>query len=215
MSTHSELLTVTEAAAVAGVTVRDVNRVIDEHIVPERFYSVKGGRWLKSDACAFVRFYFVAEHKLTAHERTHVIYALSTAKPQSWTYEDAFLTVRLEPFFEATEAQHERLMQARDLVIEDPEILSGAPVIRGTRIPVYDVAASVAAGVGSDRLKEAYPGLNNTQIELASLYAEANPPRGRPKRVHSVPPGLRVALERKAARRRLLSHERRVDENHR
>jgi uncharacterized protein (DUF433 family) len=202
MFTHSELLTVTEAAAVAGVTVRDVNRVIDEHIVPERFYIVKGGRWLKSDACAFVRFYFRAAPKLTADERTHVIYSISTAKPQSWTYEDEFLTVHLETFFKATEAQHRRLMRARELVIEDPDILRGAPVIRGTRIPVYDVAASVAAGAGPDRLKSAYPGLDDTQIELASLYAEANPPRGRPKRNHATSPDLRLISEHKVARRR-------------
>jgi uncharacterized protein (DUF433 family) len=26
------------------------------------------------------------------------------------------------------------------MVIEDPEILSGTPVIKGTRVPVYDIA---------------------------------------------------------------------------
>jgi uncharacterized protein (DUF433 family) len=39
------------------------------------------------------------------------------------------------------------LDKARALVVEDPEILSGTPVIRNTRIPVYDTAASVAAGL--------------------------------------------------------------------
>jgi uncharacterized protein (DUF433 family) len=202
MSSQNEFLTVAEAAAVAGVTVRDVNRAIDERIVPARFYSVEGGRWLKADACVFVRFYFRAAPKLTADERTHVIHWLSDAELQHWTYEDEFLTVRLEPFFEATRVRHERLMRARELVVEDPEILDGAPVIRGTRIPVYDVAASMAAGVGSDRLKAAYPGLDDTQIELASLYAEANPPRGRPKQVRGVSPDLRLVSEHKVARRR-------------
>jgi uncharacterized protein (DUF433 family) len=35
------------------------------------------------------------------------------------------------------------LDKARALVVEDPEILSGTPVIRNTRIRVYDVAASL------------------------------------------------------------------------
>ena len=43
---HGELLTPSVAAVIAGVTVRDVNRVIDEHIVPTTLYSLKGGRWL-------------------------------------------------------------------------------------------------------------------------------------------------------------------------
>jgi uncharacterized protein (DUF433 family) len=43
------------------------------------------------------------------------------------------------------------LNKARALVVEDLEILSGTPVIRNTRIPVYDTAASVAAGLPMDR----------------------------------------------------------------
>ena len=45
-----------------------------------------------------------------------------------------------------------KLDEAHALVVEDPEILSGTPVIRNTRIPVYDVAASVAAGLPMDRI---------------------------------------------------------------
>jgi uncharacterized protein (DUF433 family) len=44
-----------------------------------------------------------------------------------------------------------KLDKARALVVEDPEILSGTPAIRNTRIPVYEVAASVAAGLPMDR----------------------------------------------------------------
>jgi hypothetical protein len=39
------------------------------------------------------------------------------------------------------------LGEARDLVVKDPNILSGTLVIRNTRIPVHDVAASVTAGL--------------------------------------------------------------------
>ena len=61
-----------------------------------------------------------------------------------------------------------RLDKARALVVEDPEILSGTPVIRNTRIPVYDVAASVAAGLPMERILEDYP---------ASLAKWSNLPR--------------------------------------
>jgi uncharacterized protein (DUF433 family) len=46
------------------------------------------------------------------------------------------------------------------MVIEDPEILSGTPVIRGTRIPVYDVASLVDEKNPMDELKELYPRLS-------------------------------------------------------
>ena len=41
-----ELLTPPEAAVVAGVTVRDVNRAIDERLLPDRLYALEDGRRL-------------------------------------------------------------------------------------------------------------------------------------------------------------------------
>lgn len=201
MPAHTELLTPSEAAVVAGVTVRDVNRVIDEHIVPKGLYSLKGGRWLKSQACTYVRFYFHTAKMLTSDERTRVIYRLSAMKPPRWTFHHEFLTVNLDSFFEETQARHAALLRARDLVVEDPEILRGVPIIRGTRIPVYDIAASASAGHDAARLKAAYPGLDDEGIALASLYAQANPQRGRPRARAATEVGLKLVSERKVPRR--------------
>jgi uncharacterized protein (DUF433 family) len=72
------------------------------------------------------------------------------------------------------------------MVVEDPEILSGTPVIKGTRVPVYDIAAAVDAGTPKERILKSYPSLKDWQVELAPVYAKAVPPRGRPKRVPSL-----------------------------
>ena len=77
MKSDAELLTPAEAAVVAAVTVRDVNRAIDERILPERFYSLEGGRRLHVAACPMVGFYFHAAKELTAEERTLLIRRLS------------------------------------------------------------------------------------------------------------------------------------------
>jgi uncharacterized protein (DUF433 family) len=37
-------------------------------------------------------------------------------------------------------------------IVSDPDILGGMPVIKGTRLPVYDLAASVRAGIPRDRI---------------------------------------------------------------
>ncbi len=71
-----------------------------------------------------------------------------------------------------------RLVRARRLVSSSPEILRGTPVIRGTRIPVYDVAASAAAGMSTERILAAYPGLDTEKIELATVFSEGNLPTG-------------------------------------
>ncbi|MGO9435031.1 MAG: DUF433 domain-containing protein, partial [Terracidiphilus sp.] len=73
------------------------------------------------------------------------------------------------------------------------------PVIRGTRIPVYDVASLVDAGTPLEELREIYPKLTPSQIELASMYAKANPQRGRPRR-RRLPKGLSVSISKKRLR---------------
>jgi len=208
-------LTPTEAAVVASVTVRDVNRVIDEGILPDEMYVVAGDRTRRFfvDSCVLIAFYFKTANQLTAEERIKTIADASTRLPSSlikeskrrsvsrskWVVTEDFLTIDLAPFVKGVQEQFSRLQQARALVVEDPEILGGVPVVRNTRIPVYDVAASARAGTSTDRLLAAYPGLTAKDVELAILYAEANPQRGRPRRVPSPSP-RKVSL---VARRRL------------
>lgn len=200
MATDTELLTPAEAAVVAAVTVRDINRVIDEKILPDRLYTLEGGRRLHVLACPMVEFYFRAAKELTAEERTLVIHLLFDrmgagaahmaslrrwlkARSPEWTVHHHFLTIDLSAFAAEADARHDKLAEAREMVVEDPEILSGTPVIRGTRIPVHDIAASVAAGLSHDRIRAAWPTLDDCMIELASIYADASPVRGRPRRV--------------------------------
>jgi uncharacterized protein (DUF433 family) len=66
----------------------------------------------------------------------------------------------------------------RDVVVEDPEVLGGTPVIKGTRIPVYLIAAEIEAGTPVAQILKSYPGVKEWQVEAASSYARAVPPRG-------------------------------------
>ena len=87
-------------------------------------------------------------------------------------------------------------------MVEDPDILGGTPVIRNTRVPVHDVAVSVAAGLPMKRILAAYPGLTAEMANLAALYATANPPRGRPREHSSPPAGALIVSTRRTARRK-------------
>jgi uncharacterized protein (DUF433 family) len=95
-----------------------------------------------------------------------------------------------------------RLDQARAMVVTSPDVLSGTPAIRGTRVPVYDVAASVAAGIPIDRVLAAYPSLDADKVDLAVIYAAANPPRGRPRQRAELPESAVVITDRRVSRRR-------------
>jgi uncharacterized protein (DUF433 family) len=100
---------------------------------------------------------------------------------------DEFLTIDLAPFVRRTTERMDRLAAARALVTIGPDVLGGTPIILGTPIPVHDVAASVAAGLPTDRILAAYPTLDAKKIELATIYAEANPAQGRPRSNDELP----------------------------
>lgn len=203
MTAHMDTLTPAEAAVVSRVTVRDVHRVIDERILPESFYNAAQARSFTSQACVFISFYFRAADRLTSEERQRAIQLateLPTGNRSKKVVQDAFLTIDLAPFWKDVEESLKRLRTARDIVVSDPEILSGTPVIRGTRVPVYDVAASVAAGIPTKRILSAYPSLQPEQIELATMYAEANPQRGRPRLRTALPSAATILTERKKRR---------------
>ena len=68
-----------------------------------------------------------------------------------------------------------------DLIVEDDEIQAGAPTFAGTRILVRPIAAALKAGDSVDALLRAYPRLTKEMIQLAKLYVETTPVRGRPK----------------------------------
>jgi uncharacterized protein (DUF433 family) len=53
----------------------------------------------------------------------------------------------------------------------NPEIRFGRPVIKGTRITVYDVLGWLASGQSQEAILEDFPQLNNDQILACLTYA--------------------------------------------
>lgn len=65
-------------------------------------------------------------------------------------------------------------MDAEDnqMIVVDPRVLAGKPVIRGTRIPVSLILNLLAHGYDFARIVEAYPGLTDDAIRAAITYSE-------------------------------------------
>lgn len=182
-----ERLTTSEAAVAAGVSIPQIHRIIDERILPEDLYSTAQMRTFRTDACVLIAFYFETAEHLTAQARLRTI-RNAIARCPSWEQwkncivEDHFVTVRFHDIWKNVDTRLHQLMKAREAVTEDPEILGGTPVIKGTRVPVYDIAAAFDSGTPLKRILKSYPSLKDWQVELASVYARAVPPRGRPRR---------------------------------
>ena len=214
MNSPTEFLKPNEAAVVSCVRLRDVNRAIDELILPETLVGRNHGRWLKREACTFLAFYFESADRLTSEERVLTIRTIwdrvahKALKPSSvlltsdWVMEHEFLSIDLRTFAKRTNDRLSKLEAARKRVTVSDDVLGGAPVFRGTRVPVHQVAALLAANVSPDEILEDYPALRRTDLELAVLYANANPPRGRPSPLlANLPNGTKLRSERRIARK--------------
>ena len=53
----------------------------------------------------------------------------------------------------------------------DPEIMLGKPCIKGTRIPIYLILRKLAAGMDEAEIREAYPRLQDGDVQAALAYA--------------------------------------------
>jgi uncharacterized protein (DUF433 family) len=69
-----------------------------------------------------------------------------------------------------------------DRIVSDPEILSGEPVFKGTRIPLEHIAGLFRKGVSEAEIREDYPALSDPDLAFASIHARMSPPPGRPRK---------------------------------
>ena len=55
-------------------------------------------------------------------------------------------------------------MKIRDLITIDPEILSGTPVFKGTRVPIQSLFWHLESGVTIDEFLEDFPSVSRDQV---------------------------------------------------
>lgn len=217
MDEWANLLRSPEAAFVSGIAVKAVDRAIDAHVLPEGFYVLDGGRRVTPGACVMIAFYHAAADTFTPGLRKHILTRFEdrlrhvafdqyrALARENWTLGEHYWSVDLAPFIARTACGYERLREAEAAVSRDADVMSGAEVLRGTRVPVHDVAASAEAGEPIARIRDAYPSLTDRQIQLAIVYATAHPPRGRPRGT-ALPAGTEP-IERKVVQRRILQRK--------
>jgi uncharacterized protein (DUF433 family) len=62
---------------------------------------------------------------------------------------------------------------SQSVIMQDPEILSGEPVFRGTRVPFQTLLDYLEAGDTLDEFLEQYPGVSREQAIAALEEAKA------------------------------------------
>lgn len=181
-------LTIREAAILAGVPKRRIEKDCEEGIVPKRTAKL----WMRDTNAAHVPPHTVAYAKAMQsiagvklerkakrlvwkrlRDRTRMPFGIVELSPA--------LSLDLDPLVsDAWRRTRSYIgLRARHLVV-DPEVFGGEPIIKGTRITCQSVLGRMDGGETLDELAEDYPYVSKEAFEAALVYARAHPPRGRP-----------------------------------
>jgi uncharacterized protein (DUF433 family) len=64
-------------------------------------------------------------------------------------------------------------MNYRDVIVTDPQICGGAPVIKGTRVTLRTVLASLAEGATIEEIVRDFPTLKENDVRAVIAFAAA------------------------------------------
>jgi uncharacterized protein (DUF433 family) len=181
-----ELITPAEASAVSGVPVKAIYKLAREGLPNVWFVHYRSKLFLRPGGAVCARLdHELAKADVPVDARRN-LFCLYAAKPSAvrieWEATD-YASFVLKPAHVEREVMR-KLKAYRDattLVVEDPGVQNGAATFKGTRILVHTIAGLLAQGADTDELKEDYPALTDRMLEVAPLYAKANPKRGRPR----------------------------------
>jgi uncharacterized protein (DUF433 family) len=187
MAESVRLYTPAEAAAVSGLALKAVNNVIDKRIVEVAKPAAAGKRSVRRYLTRNHLLCLRLEHGLAGRlplDRRQGLFRELAAKPEvKMLKADDLLFVDVGAARREVAARMRDLEEAERLVHVDKETMGGEPVFKGTRIPVYGIAAMLDAGADVDEMLSGYPSLDRRRLDLARLWAAAHPRRGRPKRL--------------------------------
>jgi uncharacterized protein (DUF433 family) len=65
-------------------------------------------------------------------------------------------------------------MNHTDFIVRDPKICNGQPVIKGTRVTLRTVLASLAAGDSMDQVLKSFPSLTREAVISVISYAASS-----------------------------------------
>ena len=175
--------TPTETAAIIDLPVRFVQKAIDEG--PLRAARGRKGRTLDLDDLVFLYMigridsgFIRVSNSAKSQLRKKIGDTLRAGTDLDvggciFQFKSAYRTVR---------ARLSKIQKAKRKVVSDPGIRGGLPVIKGTRIGVYEIAAMLEQEPDEAEFLEEYPTLKAEDLEFAKIYAAAYPRRGRPPR---------------------------------
>lgn len=170
-------LTLNEAGYVVGQSSTAINRAVDRGVIKAKLQR-RGKARLRKLGSAELRFLAIAGEveKDPPAARRKVYEAIRRLPPDAHRLEFGVMEFKLADVDRRIAERLRRLAEVKALVDVRPE---AEPVLRGTNVSVYEVAA-LRRGQTAAEILEDYPGLTAEQVDAAVEYAKVYPKTGRP-----------------------------------
>jgi uncharacterized protein (DUF433 family) len=179
------LLTRSEIAEISGISVNAVNKAIEQRVAKAR--RQRGRTLLAADEAAALALLSELPISLSIKLKREVrnwIVKRNPARAEEFELSRALRVAMTENAADVAKRAFD-YVRLRDRYVEfDPGKMGGAPVIRGTRVPVRTLARLVEGGESRKALEEDYPHIPDEAYDVAVLWAKGNPRRGRPVGEH-------------------------------
>ncbi len=185
-------LTAAQASAVTGLSLKAINKAIDTQTVPSTATAKNGikKRYLSELALVCLKLEAKGLGELPLSFRKRIFHLVLTQPGTHVVRPVEAVQIDVQQAHREVLKSVGNLQRAEQMVAIDPNVMGGAPVIAGTRIPVAAISEMVAQGATVEEITEGYPSLTSEQVSLASLYVAAHPRRGRPSSRPWTDPGV-------------------------
>jgi uncharacterized protein (DUF433 family) len=171
-------LTLNEASYVVGQSSTAINRAVDRGIIRAKLQR-RGKVQLRKIGSPELRFLAIAgevEKDLTPAARRKVYEAVRRLPADAHLLSIGIMEFKLADIDQRIAGRLQQLQDMKALVEEHPD---ADPIIRGTNVSAYVIAA-LAQGETVAEIIDDYPGLTVGQIEAATAYAKVYPRPGHP-----------------------------------
>jgi uncharacterized protein (DUF433 family) len=177
------LLSRTEIAELSGVPLQAVDKAIEQRVAKSR--RKRGRTMLAADEAAALTLLSELPVSLSIklkRELRNWIVNRGPATAEEFELSKALRVAMTESAADVGRKAFEYARLREKYIETDPAKMGGAPVIRGTRVPVRTLAKLVESGESAEALEEDYPHIPREAYDVAVLWAKGNPQRGRPSK---------------------------------
>jgi len=173
-----------QASAVANLPLRAVHKLIERRLIRPRLLRTGRSiqRMLTREQLLYLRLEANGVRLLPIAARRSIAKKIESSPEIDIVCltEGSALIIQVKSVRLELDEDLKRLQRAKNMIVTDPEIMRGSPVYRGTRIPVELISHMLSQGATPEEIVEGYPALDKQKVELAPLYVQAFPRRGRP-----------------------------------